>query len=1028
MEETKDNKRIITNEEFLQYKKQIESRDTDLEQFIFIIFRERYGLSVLEIDRLLQGDFEEEMQAMEEEMRQIAEENGIEYNSQLDKLDIEINEDFEKENLADLPDYEDVLSYYEMTEKEFLSQLSENKKEIFKQISEKFPKELPNGIDVSKIEVEKIFALAENDINKLNEVYENEENEICEILSNSDLSQIEPESFFECDFLEKINLEGSGAKLDMQKFNYRSRVKGSIKGCELISYNSNQYGEYDDFIKPESLDKSQYITVIEDILLRKGNIDYRGEEDFLFESQEIQDQIQWIYDKFLKNDKNAWACQKVFDLMTPETKAKNKEYVEKILEYRISEKEKYGLELIVEHVDKELFDKHFKDILQIYIDNQNQDFDKLIDLWSKCSSEIQIDKYEEFHKIISEKAGEAREYYLNYLLRYSKEEVQELLLEPLIEECRDDRNNLVLGKVRNILENTKQNVNLPQKYFEEILTLYKENKNPYNRYDFYNIWENIGIDTQKNNLISMLGNVSEYEFRQFWEYTNVEAQKDLYENVVSSIEGRNSELEHYFKGEAYIQMLRKMPEEDYKEALSNNIPKFINALKEKYNVKDEENTEDYSQIYDFEMSNILMDLEKNSNLNEENIKTVLENFPKFGKEIVYRVINSNSKVIQKEANNILLTLAIDIESAEQKLGEIENIFAQSNLPDFIKLYKYFELVQNDNKIDFNNNILSPSFLNTKSKSFSKRIIFSDLMKISMDSNNKSMKDFVATLEQGNELYKKVMKNDLDVDTFNKEEKLTAQKFIKTIYSLYEISNFGEIDKRNGRKIGLTGDIKEDFETIGKKYSRDGLIEDLPDRVLRTIVGPTQELFGGIDTVEKIKQYMNEKLEISNERHKKLAEEKIDLKTGDLIKGVQDGIRVFPSIVSNGVRAGEFLGIDSHSDSTPLDTDFSVILDNNNGYGFLEKLKNTVSNSYGNMFVVIKYNPTKMEYTRKNSDLTIEQQGLTINDKISRRDETEIIRKRVKDKTKGEYDSKKLEIFSSSYMRYSLWNKNRSRNK
>ena len=60
MEETKDNKRIITNEEFLQYKKQIKSIDTDLEQFFVIIMRERYGLSWLEIERLFGVDFDED--------------------------------------------------------------------------------------------------------------------------------------------------------------------------------------------------------------------------------------------------------------------------------------------------------------------------------------------------------------------------------------------------------------------------------------------------------------------------------------------------------------------------------------------------------------------------------------------------------------------------------------------------------------------------------------------------------------------------------------------------------------------------------------------------------------------------------------------------------------------------------------------------------------------------------------------------------------------------------------------------------
>ena len=71
------------------------------------------------------------------------------------------------------------------------------------------------------------------------EVYK-EIDDIIEILSNSDLSQVEPESFFDCYNLEDLNLEGSGAKLDMQYFK-RARINGSIKGCELISFDLNKY-------------------------------------------------------------------------------------------------------------------------------------------------------------------------------------------------------------------------------------------------------------------------------------------------------------------------------------------------------------------------------------------------------------------------------------------------------------------------------------------------------------------------------------------------------------------------------------------------------------------------------------------------------------------------------------------------------------------------------------------------------------------------------------------------------------------
>lgn len=53
--------------------------------------------------------------------------------------------------------------------------------------------------------------------------------------------------------------------------------------------------------------------------------------------------------------------------------------------------------------------------------------------------------------------------------------------------------------------------------------------------------------------------------------------------------------------------------------------------------------------------------------------------------------------------------------------------------------------------------MSPVLSSTKNAELSKRIIFSDLMKISMDSNNKSLRKFVDRLEKGNEVYVKFVK-------------------------------------------------------------------------------------------------------------------------------------------------------------------------------------------------------------------------------------------------------------------------------
>ena len=338
-------------------------------------------------------------------------------------------------------------------------------------------------------------------------------------------------------------------------------------------------------------DKSQYKTIIEDIIFKKNG--YTGQwknVDLFFQDQEIQDQLQWMYDKFLKmNDKSVYDYRKVFGLMTPKTKNKNKSYVKKILEKAIKENEKYGVYSIIEYCDKELINKNFEDILQVIVNHQMSNVSEVVMFWSCCNSEVQIDKYKEFQKIISENAGKENNNYIYSFFAKSKEEVQALLLESLIEEFRDNRNNLNLEIANEILFGKKQNVKFPDKYCQEIFTTYKEINDLNTINNCVKIWYRIGENIQKSNLISMLGSVSDDKFRKLWNSSSLDVQKELYDEVVNNIEDTRPNLKHYFKGEAYIEMLMNMPKEDYKDFLSNNISNFVNALKEKYNVKDEEN-------------------------------------------------------------------------------------------------------------------------------------------------------------------------------------------------------------------------------------------------------------------------------------------------------------------------------------------------------------------------------------------------------------------------------------------------------
>lgn len=986
MLETKNNiRRVISNNEFLEYKKIFGRDNLENVEFTLVLLKDYYGFSASEISSIY--DYPED-----EFITELSEELGIDF--------------------------------LQLSEETFFSKLSENKKEIFR--------ELAQGI-VSKVKPENLKELiSDNELlpsdevsfNKYLRELEREKAEMLKILSTSDLSQISPESFFDCPFLDKINLENSGARLDMEKFNYDTRTFGSLKGCQLISFSIAHYIDPDNtellsslaHVRQDFLDESQYMAVIRYYLLH--GVLLSEKEKFLFQSPEVQDELQVIYERALnENNYSAYSYLTLYKLMLPDAQAKNTAYIDRILSLAKNSDDKYSIEKSVQYMNLSQFNEYFSDILHLYTNvDGTVNLDNFIAMiWSCCNSEIQLNYFTKIRNIINETVPEGnRDFYVYRLLETSKEDSQKVLLENLLEESRSSSGTLALATVNNILSHTSKNVDLPDKYFQEILNMI-DFENYSSLYTFYNIWNNIGTHTQQKYLPHMINYAPSLNFIKLWERTSFEAQKNIYNELLSIIEKEHPALEHPFKGEIYISLLKNMPDEESLEWIHSDVPKFINSLRKKYKDTDEKNVIDYSKYDDFEFADILMQLEKSNNLNDSNIDAIINNLPTLGKDIINRVINCNSKMIQNEASKILSKLAQSPKNANQILTEIENIFAQRNLPDFVKFYKYFELVQYDDKLDFTSSYLSPTLVSTQSKTLSKRIIFSDLMRLSMDSNNKSMKNFVDTLEQGNELYIQVMTNQIKVQNLSADDKFKAQEYIKTLYFLYELSEASAVDKKSDRKLSLSGDIKQDFETLGKRYSHDGLIRDLPNQILRTIVGPYQDFFEGIDSVEKIKAYMEQKVETSNKIHMELAKTKIDLQTGDLVKGIKDGVRVFPSLVSNGIRAGEFLGVDSHSDCTPLDTDFSVILSKNDGKNFIGKLDNTISSGYGDMFLVVKYNPAKMEYSRQNDDLNMPlQESSTMNDKIISRNSPEAIRKRVNDRSQNDYDAKKLEIFSSKY--------------
>lgn len=535
---------------------------------------------------------------------------------------------------------------------------------------------------------------------------------------------------------------------------------------------------------------------------------------------------------------------------------------------------------------------------------------------------------------------------------------------------------------------------------------------------------NIGKENQEKYLIPFIQKqkklgVDTYKIYTLWKNTDTEIKYNTFDTILDYVEKNIPELAHTIRGTGYIDIFLNLSKEQAEQYIGNNIPKFLSALREKYNVSTEGRKE-FDTKYDKSFAMVLFELEKQSRLNVDNLNVIIDNLPKLGKETINRIFNSNSEMIANYAPQLISVVAnLDKKEAIETIEKVEHIFSQDNLPTFMRMYKYFELVVDKDNGNLLNQIssgqkidMSPVLSSTKNAELSKRIIFSDLMKISMDSNNKSLRKFVDRLEKGNEVYVKFVKNGRTITGLKENEKQELQTYIKTIHSLYEESGAYNQDKEKGMVINLSGDIQKDAIALGNRYAREGLTNKLPDLALQSIIGPYQELFGGITTISQIREYMDNRLEESNKRHRELAKGKVNLQEGDLVKGVKGATGILRDLFEEGVRAGEFLGVDSHSDATPLDTDFSLILPENKGTNLDEIIENTVSSVYGNFFVVLKNSQEKMEFTRTNQSTNIESERMSI-DSIDKRNNPEQIRSRIQNRVNNSYANKRLEVFASN---------------
>ena len=358
----------------------------------------------------------------------------------------------------------------------------------------------------------------------------------------------------------------------------------------------------------------------------------------------------------------------------------------------------------------------------------------------------------------------------------------------------------------------------------------------------------------------------------------------------------------------------------------------------------------YSKIQDVKLQKMFKEyvMEFGTNIDIEKIEYV--------SEILSRLSLSNSSEIftfRKE----LATQILKSNNAFETLSKIEDIFIKNNIPTVGKIYSCFEILHPDFKgFDFENSSMISPILKKSSTTSKKIIVFSDLIKASFGSNNRSVNKYLKNIESGYNLYKSIKSGQIQLDSLGETEMRELNTFCSHLATLYNNTMKAKI---NDQTFKSTGNVLTDILELSKRLSPDGTLDyNLADRVIRMFCG-----FTGIDTLEQAKEYIERKIKTADSRNRNAAMSDMELEKGDFIKGIGN-ITFLRNILQNGSVSKEYLGSSAGSDATPLDTDISKIISSDGTTS--DKINGTIAAGYGPIWFVLK-NDDRFMTTRTSSE-------------------------------------------------------------
>lgn len=266
---------------------------------------------------------------------------------------------------------------------------------------------------------------------------------------------------------------------------------------------------------------------------------------------------------------------------------------------------------------------------------------------------------------------------------------------------------------------------------------------------------------------------------------------------------------------------------------------------------------------------------------------------------------------------------------EERIRKIEDVFIRNNLPYVGKVYRCFRLLypigdeshrakKQLERGAFKGRAEAPLETDSPPRTVGEyrriieskdSILFGDLLKAFLGSNNRDLKQYLNGLKSGAILTERIIGGETE---FTKSERETLKAYRDHLSAIYN-----NMQASHRQSFTETGNIVEDIRTLSQSFSPSAR-HNVPDRVVQSF-GYMLGIRGLDDAINR----MDRRVAEADARNRKAAKNGVfRLESGDIIKSI--GIRYLGPSLQNGCLCKELLDGAEASDNTPLDTDVNIL--------------------------------------------------------------------------------------------------------